>query len=186
MEHLSFEERNLLERRTFHGIQLKLRYCRIILIILIVIGLVDVCFSFNQSYKKYLQFSKNTHGAGGFIPIRGHPDPDAGEENNASSSTPSMSYNVMNQQANEVIRSEVYNIAVMVLFFVINSFAMVAILMESFQLITTVTIFNVGIFLLSFTADNSLPHGLIFKLILLFIIHMTILFFLLMKSRRIS
>ena len=156
MEHMSFEERNLVERRTFHRIQQQLKYCRIAILVLITVGLIDVVLKLTHSIQKYSDLSPHV--------------------------TRSSSHNRLTQE----MQGDVYNTALACLFFVVNAFGAVALLIESFLLISAFALFNTGIFLLSFAGDTSLPHGLLFKLILLFILQLTILFFLLMRSRRLS
>lgn len=163
MEQLSFEERNRAERRTFHQIQQRIRVSRIAILVLIVIGLIGVTLRLTHSYKRYSEHNWFTR-----IP------------------TPDDLTSPQAQLLRREIQDEAYETAVACMFFIVNAFGIVAVVLESFLLVTAYTVFNTGILLLSFTADNSLPHGLLFKVTLILLIHLTILFFFLMRSRRLS
>lgn len=169
MEALSFEERNLVERRTFHRIQQRIHWSRVAILTLIAVGLVGVTMRLTHSYQRYAD--------GWFFRHVNHD-----HEDEMMEPGPESQARILTRE----MQDEAYVTAVACMFFIVNAFGIVAVLLESFLLVTAYVVFNIGVFMLSFTADNSLPHGLIFKLILLFLILLTVLFFTLMRSRRLS
>jgi hypothetical protein len=84
------------------------------------------------------------------------------------------------------IESEGYHILNLSLFLIVNTFGVVSVFVESFSLVLVYCIANASIFALSFTDDNSFPYGMAYKLIILALIQATLVFYFLMRWRRVS
>lgn len=160
---LSFEHRNFIERSNFHRIQRFLRWTRFFICLIYFSGVVFVSFGMHRTMHRIKEVN--------------------------SFKTPvyhSYGAHLQQQLFKKEIEVEGYHILNLCLFLIINTFGVVSVFFESFSLVIVYCVANTCLFALSFTDDNSYPMGVIYKLIVLALIQSGLVYYLLMRWRRVS
>ena len=160
---LSFEERNFIERSNFHRIQTFLRWTRYFIILLYVSGVVFVSIKMHDTMTRIQEINRMSKTTVAFH-------------------TPYLQHAHFRRE----IESEGYHVLNLCLFLIVNTFGVVSVVVESFSLVLVYFVANLSIFALSFTDDNSVPNGLIYKLLVLALVQSTLVFYFLMRRRRVS
>lgn len=163
---MDFSERNFLERSYFHQTQTLLKWTRIFFTIVSLTGIGFVSFRLCESFHRVQEVNSMSRS---FISFGPGPE--------------------LNSTFKQAVESEGYHILLLTLFIMINSFGLTAIFLESFCLVLVYIGSNTSIFILSFTdtdTDNSIPNGIIFKYFLVSLTSISIMFFYLMRKRRVS